>query len=52
MGQGQKGPSLSRPSPNNDNDLITTAKASYEPYGVDYPLGPTGRFTNGRNIAD
>ncbi|XP_021721589.1 GDSL esterase/lipase At1g29660-like [Chenopodium quinoa] len=29
------------------------AKANYSPYGVDFPGGvPTGRFTNGRTIAD
>ena len=28
------------------------AKANYQPYGIDFPAGPTGRFTNGRNIGD
>ncbi|CAI0475329.1 unnamed protein product [Linum tenue] len=32
--------------------LQTVAKVDYSPYGVDYPRGPTGRFTNGRNIVD
>lgn len=36
----------------NNNDLLTTAKANYPPYGIDFPDGPTGRFTNGRNVAD
>ncbi|KAH0696929.1 hypothetical protein KY290_014346 [Solanum tuberosum] len=37
----------------NNNDLNTTAKANYPPYGVDFQDGrPTGRFTNGRNTAD
>ncbi|XP_059288410.1 GDSL esterase/lipase At1g29670-like [Lycium ferocissimum] len=37
----------------NNNDLITTAKANYFPYGIDFPTGPkNGRFTNGRNKAD
>ncbi|CDO96911.1 unnamed protein product [Coffea canephora] len=36
----------------NNNDLNTTAKANYPPYGIDFPEGPTGRFTNGRNHAD
>ncbi|XP_057471149.1 GDSL esterase/lipase At1g29670-like [Actinidia eriantha] len=36
----------------NNNDLDTTAKANYAPYGVDFPDGPTGRFSNGRNMAD
>ncbi|KAL2467342.1 GDSL esterase/lipase [Abeliophyllum distichum] len=36
----------------NNNNLNTTAKVNYLPYGIDFPQGPTGRFTNGRNIAD
>ncbi|KAM3234177.1 hypothetical protein P3L10_019536 [Capsicum annuum] len=36
----------------NNNNLNTTARANYPPYGVDFPGGPTGRFTNGRNMAD
>lgn len=37
----------------NNNDLNTTVKANYPPYGVDFRGGrPTGRFTNGRNTAD
>ncbi|KAL6564665.1 hypothetical protein OROMI_016115 [Orobanche minor] len=36
----------------NNNHLRTTARVNYSPYGVDFPDGPTGRFTNGRNIAD
>lgn len=37
----------------NNNNLITTAKANYFPYGIDFPNGPqNGRFTNGRNKAD
>lgn len=36
-----------------NNNLITTiAKANYPPNGIDFPLGPTGRFSNGMNIAD
>ncbi|KMT03855.1 hypothetical protein BVRB_8g188270 [Beta vulgaris subsp. vulgaris] len=39
--------------PGNNNKFLTIAKANYPPYGVDFPRGiPTGRFTNGRNIAD
>ncbi|KAI3740231.1 hypothetical protein L2E82_30656 [Cichorium intybus] len=29
----------------NNNRLNTGAKANYLPYGIDYPQGPTGRFT-------
>ncbi|CAH1440341.1 unnamed protein product [Lactuca virosa] len=36
----------------NNNHLVTTAKANYAPYGIDFPDGPTGRFSNGRNIVD
>lgn len=36
----------------NNNLLPTLAKANYEPYGVDFPEGPTGRFCNGRTIVD
>ncbi|GAB2291201.1 hypothetical protein Dimus_025459 [Dionaea muscipula] len=37
----------------NNNYLDTLGKANYFPYGVDFsPLGPTGRFSNGKNLAD
>ncbi|KAK9051623.1 hypothetical protein SSX86_028250 [Deinandra increscens subsp. villosa] len=36
----------------NNNELVTKAKANYLPYGVDFPEGVTGRFTNGRTMAD
>ncbi|KAF8018261.1 hypothetical protein BT93_H3222 [Corymbia citriodora subsp. variegata] len=36
----------------NNNFLDNIAKANYSPYGIDFPLGPTGRFTNGRNVVD
>lgn len=36
----------------NNNNLSTEAKANYFPYGIDFPDGPTGRFSNGRNLAD
>ncbi|KAF3950572.1 hypothetical protein ACB098_07G021500 [Castanea mollissima] len=36
----------------NNNNLVTMARANYQPYGIDFPEGPTGRFTNGRNIGD
>ncbi|KAH0879467.1 hypothetical protein HID58_066861, partial [Brassica napus] len=36
----------------NNNDLNTTVKVHYSPYGIDFARGPTGRFSNGRNIPD
>ncbi|KAH9667901.1 hypothetical protein KPL70_021224 [Citrus sinensis] len=36
----------------NNNALSTKAKANYPPYGIDFPEGATGRFTNGRNMGD
>ncbi|EPS64602.1 hypothetical protein M569_10182, partial [Genlisea aurea] len=36
----------------NNNDRETESKANYPPYGIDFPYGATGRFTNGRTIAD
>ncbi|XP_058201342.1 GDSL esterase/lipase At5g45670-like [Rhododendron vialii] len=36
----------------NNNDLETLAKANHVPYGIDFPAGPTGRFSNGRTMAD
>ncbi|KAK7247218.1 hypothetical protein RIF29_42095 [Crotalaria pallida] len=36
----------------NNNQLATRAKVNYLPYGIDFPTGPTGRFTNGRTQAD
>ncbi|KAL5728948.1 hypothetical protein ACHQM5_001967 [Ranunculus cassubicifolius] len=36
----------------NNNFFETTSKADYLPYGIDYPLGPTGRFSNGKNVID
>ncbi|KAE8713820.1 GDSL esterase/lipase [Hibiscus syriacus] len=36
----------------NNNNLATTAKVNYSPYGIDFPKGPTGRFTNGRTMQD
>ncbi|KAL1210574.1 GDSL esterase/lipase [Cardamine amara subsp. amara] len=36
----------------NNNALNTIAKVNYLPYGIDFPQGPTGRFSNGRNIPD
>ncbi|KAJ0018273.1 hypothetical protein Pint_10163 [Pistacia integerrima] len=36
----------------NNNNLATHAKADYTPFGIDFPNGPTGRFTNGRTTVD
>ncbi|XVF34157.1 hypothetical protein REPUB_Repub18cG0034300 [Reevesia pubescens] len=36
----------------NNNNLNTLAKVNYPPYGIDFPDGPTGRFSNGRNMQD
>ncbi|KAL5096974.1 hypothetical protein RYX36_001301, partial [Vicia faba] len=36
----------------NNNYIPTTAKADYEPYGIDFPQGPTGRVTNGKTQID
>lgn len=37
----------------NNNILKTFVQANYPPNGIDYPGGiPTGRFSNGRNLAD
>ncbi|CAK7350339.1 unnamed protein product [Dovyalis caffra] len=36
----------------NNNYLKTKAKVNYQPYGIDFPDGPTGRFSNGRTVAD
>jgi hypothetical protein len=37
----------------NNNYLATIARADRSPYGIDFPSRlPTGRFSNGLNIAD
>lgn len=36
----------------NNNQLKTSAKVNFPPYGIDFRDGPTGRFSNGRNYAD
>ncbi|XP_031487451.1 GDSL esterase/lipase At1g29670-like [Nymphaea colorata] len=36
----------------NNDFLDTDAQCNYFPYGVDFPLGATGRCTNGRTSAD
>ncbi|KAI9198206.1 hypothetical protein LWI28_011831 [Acer negundo] len=36
----------------NNNQLNSLAKANYMPYGIDFPNGPTGRFSNGKTTVD
>ncbi|XP_020205645.1 GDSL esterase/lipase At1g29670-like isoform X2 [Cajanus cajan] len=36
----------------NNNNLPTYAKSNYRPYGINFPNGPTGRFTNGLTTID
>ncbi|XP_058735803.1 GDSL esterase/lipase At1g29670-like [Vicia villosa] len=36
----------------NNLNLNTDAKVNYKPYGIDFPSGPTGRFTNGKTSVD
>jgi len=36
----------------NNNNLQTNAKSNYKPYGIDFPTGETGRFTNGKTSID
>ncbi|PIA41219.1 hypothetical protein AQUCO_02300194v1 [Aquilegia coerulea] len=36
----------------NNNFLRTVAKVNYKPYGIDFPFGATGRFTNGKTFVD
>ncbi|XP_061339662.1 GDSL esterase/lipase At1g33811 [Gastrolobium bilobum] len=36
----------------NNNGILTLARANYRPYGIDFPQGATGRFTNGRTYVD
>lgn len=36
----------------NNNGILTLARANYRPYGIDFPQGTTGRFTNGRTYVD
>ncbi|KAJ1259568.1 hypothetical protein BS78_10G166200 [Paspalum vaginatum] len=39
---------------NGNNNFLrgSGVRADYLPYGVDFPLGPSGRFSNGRNVID
>lgn len=36
----------------NNNGIASLARANYLPYGIDFPSGPTGRFSNGRTVVD
>lgn len=36
----------------NNNGILSLATANYMPYGIDFPQGTTGRFTNGRTFVD
>lgn len=36
----------------NNNGILTLARANYRPYGIDFPQGTTGRFTNGITLVD
>ncbi|XP_038989521.1 GDSL esterase/lipase At1g33811 isoform X2 [Phoenix dactylifera] len=36
----------------NNNGILSLARANYRPYGVDFPQGASGRFTNGRTMVD
>ncbi|KAG5233257.1 GDSL esterase/lipase [Salix suchowensis] len=39
---------------NGNNNFLknSIAKADFLPYGIDFPSGPSGRFTNGKNVID
>ncbi|KAK7315536.1 hypothetical protein VNO77_34087 [Canavalia gladiata] len=36
----------------NNNNLPTRSKSNYFPYGIDFPQGPTGRYTNDQTSFD
>lgn len=36
----------------NNNFMFSLAQANYLPYGIDFPVGPTGRFSNGKTVID
>lgn len=38
--------------PGNNNYILSLARANYPPNGLDFPRGPTGRFSNNKTAAD
>lgn len=36
----------------NNNNMASLAVANYPPYGIDFPGGPSGRFSNGLTTVD
>ena len=36
----------------NNNGIASLARANYAPYGIDFPDGATGRFSNGKTTTD
>ncbi|KAK8946315.1 GDSL esterase/lipase [Platanthera guangdongensis] len=38
--------------PGNNNNLLTLARANFDPNGIDFPVGETGRFCNGGTLID
>ncbi|KAK1300201.1 GDSL esterase/lipase [Acorus calamus] len=36
----------------NNDQLLTISRANYPPYGIDFAQGSSGRFSNGRTLAD
>uniref|UniRef100_A0ACD5VUJ3 Uncharacterized protein n=1 Tax=Avena sativa TaxID=4498 RepID=A0ACD5VUJ3_AVESA len=36
----------------NNNYIMSLARSNYPPYGIDFPGGPSGRFTNGLTTVD